>query len=57
MTLIAELIQTILYLRHDQNYLVRPKLIVIRAIKNLSVKEGNHKIRRCFIDSLADIAN
>ena len=54
MTLIAEIIQTILHLRHEQSYLLHPKYLAKRAIKNLSIKEGNLKIRRCFIESHGD---
>lgn len=54
MTLIAELMQTILHLRQEQNYLLHPKFLVKRAIKNLSIKEGNVKMRRCFINVLSE---
>ena len=54
MTLIAEVMQTILYLKHDQNFLLHPKYLVNRAIKNISIKEGNSKIRSCFIEILRD---
>ena len=54
MTLIAEVMQTILYLKHDQNFLLHPKYLVNRAIKNISIKEGNPKIRSCFIEILRD---
>ena len=55
MTLVAELIQTILYLKQDQNFLLHPKYLVTRAIKNLSIKEGNQKIKRSFIELVNEI--
>ena len=52
MTLIAELLQNIQYLKPDQTYLLHPKFIVKRALKNLRIKEGNTKIRENFIEIL-----
>ena len=55
MTLTAEIHQTILQLRHDQNYLLHPKYLVKRAIKNLSVKEKNKDLRKIFIELVNDV--
>ena len=52
MTLTAEILQMILYLKPNQTYLVHPKYIAHRAVKNLAIKEGNFKIKRLFIDAL-----
>ena len=52
LTLTAEIIQMILQLRPEQNYLTHPKQFVERAIKNLKIKEGNKKIRGDFIQML-----
>ena len=50
MTLTAELLQTILYLKPDPTYLVHPKALVNMAIKNLAIKEGNKTIKGDFIE-------
>ena len=50
MTLTAELIQTILQLKQDQTYLVHPKFLVRRAIKNICVREGKREIKESFIE-------
>ena len=49
MTLNAEILQTILYLNPDQNFLIHPKNLVHMALKNLARKEGNVRIKRQFI--------
>ena len=55
MTLTAEIIQSILQLKQEQNHLLLPKYLVLRAIKNLSIKEGSVKIRGRFIELLSEI--
>ena len=55
MTYTAELLQKILYLNPEQNYLIHPKTLVRRTLKNLATKEGNIGIKRQFIDLLNDI--
>ena len=52
MTLTAEIMQMILQLKPDQNFLRHPKSFVERAIKSLKVKEGNKKIKNDFIQML-----
>ena len=52
LTLVAELVQTILHLKQEQNYLLHPKYIVRRAIKNLTVKEGKIETKETFINLL-----
>ena len=54
MTLIAEILQTITSLRSEQEYLLHPKFIARRAIKNISIKEGNKKLKDLFIEALND---
>ena len=49
MTLTAEILQTILYLKPEQTFLLHPKYIAERAVKNLAIKEGGNKIKRQFI--------
>ena len=50
LTLVAEIIQNILYLKPEQEYLLHPNYFVKRVIKNLSIKEGNKKIKKDFIE-------
>ena len=50
LTLVAEIIQSILYLNSEQEYLLHPKYFVKRATKNLNIKERNIKIRNYFIE-------
>ena len=52
MTYTAEILQTILYLKPDQSYLMHPGYIAKRALKNLTIKEGNSKRKRAFIELL-----
>ena len=52
MTYTAEILQTILYLKPDQTYLMHPGYIAKRALKNLTIKEGNSKRKRAFIELL-----
>lgn len=52
MTLNAEILQTILYLKPEQNYLVHPRNLILNAIKSLATKEGNQKIKKHFIELL-----
>ena len=54
MTLTAELLLSILFLKRDQNHLMHPKFVVMRAIKNLAIKEGNNKIKVKFIEIVND---
>ena len=54
MTLIAEILQTITSLRSEQEYLLHPKFIARRAIKNIAIKEGNKKLKDLFIEALND---
>ena len=57
MTYTAELLQTILYFKPEQEYLVHPKQIALRTLKNLAIKEGNFKIKGLFIELLNEIGN
>ena len=57
MTYSAELLQTILYLKPDQLYLIHPKVIALRALKNIGIKEGNAKIKELFIEVLNEVDN
>ena len=52
MTYTAELLQTIHYLKPDQNYLVHPKAVTKRVLRNLTIKEGDTKTRGLFIELL-----
>ena len=54
-TLVAEIFQNILYLKSEQEYLLHPKYFVKRAIKNLSIKEGNKKIKKRFIELMEEL--
>ena len=53
LTIHAEIIQRILYLKEDQNYLLHPKTFVKLAIKELTIKEGNSRIKNTLRDLLA----
>ena len=50
MTLSAEIMQSILYLKAEQTFLVHPKHVVKQAIKRLSKNEGNPDLKREFIE-------
>ena len=52
LTLKAEVMQTILRLKPDQNYLLHPKLLVHNILKRLSIKERKQELRQVFINSL-----
>ena len=55
MTYTAELLQTILYFKPDQTYLIHPKTVALRVLKNLAIKEGNTKIKGIFIELLNEV--
>ena len=55
MTLTAEIIQNILFLKPDQTFLLHPRFISTRALRNLAIKEGNSKTRLKFIEVLGRI--
>ena len=55
MTYTAELLQTILYFKPDQSYLVHPKTVALRVLQNLAIKEGNTKIKGIFIELLNEV--
>ena len=50
MTLSAEIMQSILYLKAEQTFLVHPKHVVKQAIKRLSKNEENPDLKRNFIE-------
>lgn len=52
MTLNAELLQVILYLKPNPNYLLHPKHLVLNAVKALAAKEGNKRLKDNFIELL-----
>ena len=52
LTLTAEVLKIICYLKPDQSYLVHPKQVIHRALINLKMKEGNIKIKNRFITLL-----
>ena len=52
LTLRAEIMKMILYLKPDQNYLVHPKQLVINCVKSLIIKEGKTEIKESFIEAL-----
>ena len=52
LTLHAEIIQRILYLKDDANYLIHPKTFVNAAIKDLIVKENKINIKNELRDLL-----
>ena len=54
LTLNAEILDSIIKLKPDTNYVIRPSVLVKAAIKNLSVKEGNLDMKRQFIEALDD---
>ena len=51
-TLNAELLQVILYLKPNPNYLLHPKHLVLNAVKALAAKEGNKRLKDNFIELL-----
>ena len=55
MTFSAELLQTILYLNPELNYLIHPRTLVRTTLRNLATKEGNKKLKRQFIDLLNEL--
>ena len=57
MTLTAEILQTILSLKPDQTFLMHPRYLAKRAVKNLAIKEGNSKIKGQFIRLLNEELN
>ena len=56
LTLRAEILNIILRLKTDQNYLVHPKQLVLNAVKGLSIKEGKTEIKRLFINALEQLS-
>ena len=52
LTLRAEIMKIILYLKPDQNYLVHPRQLVINCVKSLIIKEGKREIIESFIEAL-----
>ena len=57
LTLSAELLQVILALKDEQTYIIHPRIIVERAIKNLSRKEAKEGIKKLFIELVSEIEN
>ena len=49
MTYTAELLQFIHYLKREQTFLLHPKTVTLRALKNLVIKEGHIKTKERFI--------
>ena len=52
LTLKAEVIQSIIRLRPDQNYLTHPKLFVENIVKRLGMKERKKDFKEIFIKAL-----
>ena len=52
MTYTADLLQNIYYLKPEQNYLVHPRAITNRVLRNLTIKEGHIKTKELFIEVL-----
>ena len=52
MTLSAEVLTRILYLKNNQTYLIHPKHLVKQVIKALSIKEQKQSIKEKFIELL-----
>ena len=54
LTLRAEVLQVILRLKPEQNFLIHPKKLVTDTARRLIIKEQNLKIKNSFIEALDD---
>ena len=52
LTIKAEILNRLLQLRDDQNYLIHPKNFVINAIRSLSKKEITPELKEKMLDLL-----
>ena len=54
LTLTAEILQRVHLLKEDQNYLLRPKALILQSLKSVISKERNNGIKRSLKDLLGD---